>query len=790
MALTAKLRDVEQQLLRVTKVVELHLELTERSLKCEHDDITPISEVLLLVESVERAQTDLVMVTQHLVEIVKRHLPALTPALEQRSIDGDETETDDELEEVPQVDKDEQAQNRECGDGDNRLNDFTLEDIGLEQDQKSSSTSPLSASSIFIRNGGSDEDTNSENVATRSAAVRRDSESCQQLTANPTNSTTDEVAIIATTAGFKPDGEGHLSASTLKNALQRYLAAARSMKNSTTNLPLRDPGSTSNVFENADALAVDRWTTAVKQDFKEASRLFLKRLSRQSTSRKLVASFCEASELAVSRITFGKTRFNMAWVVSAIVSFDAVHVLTGATPLTQSMLPVLECRNTLVRFVDERISTFLGTTSSNLSKLTETSKKLRQLRSSLLKYGEKFHSICQYCIIRYDVDDMKPWTSEQWELFLKFGQHLSNLTKYAYKTQKLPGWVSKLSETLEKFDAVYPGRSPKLLLELCGVRDTKTERDGQVVDSSPNALNFKESGSEVKPSGLIPAAGNIHADVVGAKRAREDTEDDLPEAKRLATSPQATNLHDGDDAAARRVYAEVKGCLDMATQLKGDLEVGELVLPFSQAAKEIQCLLHRVIKLGKHFSRFIAQDEESVVAFCEMMGILVELIWLCRCGTLGHAQLKGLVKQLPGIIKIATKSDAHLNLAASYRRAQAYWNEFHADQFQAMRNHVNDTEREITDLDPTQLQTPLRQLFVQFLDTCDVSLQELNPKTAYARIQELQLKLFEMATVLNKWLERTMGAGQLLNNHAKFWQYFCGSTQGCQVVFRRYSWRM
>lgn len=114
------------------------------------------------------------------------------------------------------------------------------------------------------------------------------------------------------------------------------------------------------------------------------------------------------------------------------------------------------------------------------------------------------------------------------------------------------------------------------------------------------------------------------------------------------------------------------------------------------------------------------------------------------------------------------KSPNSGTIAASYERLQAYWNEFHADQFQAMRNHIEVTEREGKHLDPAQLRTPLRQLFVQFVDTCAVCLQELMHKTAPKRIEELWSKLLEIATVLNTWLERVMGGGNCYTIHERF----------------------
>ncbi|KAF1787436.1 hypothetical protein GQ600_22787 [Phytophthora cactorum] len=67
----AKLRDVEQQFLRVTKVVHLHVTLIESSLKHDHDVVVAESELSSLVDSVERAQNDLQTTTLRFVEIMK-----------------------------------------------------------------------------------------------------------------------------------------------------------------------------------------------------------------------------------------------------------------------------------------------------------------------------------------------------------------------------------------------------------------------------------------------------------------------------------------------------------------------------------------------------------------------------------------------------------------------------------------------------------------------------------------------------------------------------------------------
>ncbi|GMF56042.1 unnamed protein product [Phytophthora fragariaefolia] len=133
-----------------------------------------------------------------------------------------------------------------------------------------------------------------------------------------------------------------------------------------------------------------------------------------------------------------------------------------------------------------------------------------------------------------------------------------------------------------------------------------------------------------------------------------------------------TDTMNGSDNSTRTVSAEVKGLVDLAIQLKKNLETGELVLPSSQTAREVDGLLRKINKLGNVFSGSILRHENSVVAFSESIGILVELIWRCPCGSLDHQKFNGLLKKLPGIIENATQRatkghfTTHLTLAASY----------------------------------------------------------------------------------------------------------------------------
>ncbi|KAJ8575535.1 hypothetical protein ON010_g3680 [Phytophthora cinnamomi] len=458
MSLLVMLRDVEEQFLRVTRVVELHLKLTEGSLECELGQLTSISEVLVLVGSVEGAQTTLATVTQRLVEIIKHQIQAPTPTLPDFDVSGDSA--------IPHS------------------------PAGARTDMKS-----------------------------RSEDIR--------LGLKSSYSSTGEVAATIAEVGSEHGEEGEPTAANLKNALQRYLAASSAIKNSIV-VSQREPGRAFNVFENVSALSEGRWAQAVKQDFKEATKLFLKRLVSQSTNLELRTAFCEASELAVSIITLGTTDFNLAWIVPATISFDSVHAIARMTSFAQALFPLLECRNKLVRYVDERITKFLETTASSLSKVTQTSKKLKQLRKKIFMFVEKLRNICEFCTIRHD------WLSES---------SIKSL-EVCISGTKVARMVKELGKTLEKFEATYPARAPQLLFE---VGDTNMadppKEDDEAFTSSQTEVNLKISNNERSLSKLHPGTGTIHDESCGTKRARTDTNDGIPVPKRAARSIQPAETH-------------------------------------------------------------------------------------------------------------------------------------------------------------------------------------------------------------------------------------------------------
>lgn len=78
MALSAKLQDVEQQLTRATQIVQLHVKITDDLLSSKGPvelDAPVGSPILGLIDSVERAQRGLQMVTTQLLDLAKRGVP-------------------------------------------------------------------------------------------------------------------------------------------------------------------------------------------------------------------------------------------------------------------------------------------------------------------------------------------------------------------------------------------------------------------------------------------------------------------------------------------------------------------------------------------------------------------------------------------------------------------------------------------------------------------------------------------------------------------------------------------
>ncbi|KAG2762381.1 hypothetical protein JG687_00018961 [Phytophthora cactorum] len=239
----AKLRDVEQQFLRVTKVVHLHVTLIESSLKHDHDVVVAESELSSLVDSVERAQNDLQTTTLRFVEIMKLYL-------QPRGADtDDETETEDEAEDFeigvdPVEDEDSiiDVKTLETSVASSRelLQDTNTPSCELLR--SSEETDDVEAVDIMgtHKGGAVDEDENVEpGVEPRCANATR-------------NTGTSTAASETHSRKMTPNKKGSLTV---------YLEAANELKSVINRISEDEAGV--NIFDRLDALTISKWTNAV-----------------------------------------------------------------------------------------------------------------------------------------------------------------------------------------------------------------------------------------------------------------------------------------------------------------------------------------------------------------------------------------------------------------------------------------------------------------------------------------------------------------------------------------------
>ncbi|KAG7402285.1 hypothetical protein PHYBOEH_003544 [Phytophthora boehmeriae] len=92
MAIIGKLRDVEQQLLRTTQVVELHVQIADTSQDSQRLGADDETQLVELVDSVERVLSGLQTATTRLLSLAKQFLPSST------DLPDSDTETEDEAE--------------------------------------------------------------------------------------------------------------------------------------------------------------------------------------------------------------------------------------------------------------------------------------------------------------------------------------------------------------------------------------------------------------------------------------------------------------------------------------------------------------------------------------------------------------------------------------------------------------------------------------------------------------------------------------------------------------------
>ncbi|KAF4046932.1 hypothetical protein GN244_ATG00659 [Phytophthora infestans] len=700
----AKLRDVEHQLLQATQIVQLHVTLTESSFKHHHDDALANSEISSLVDSVERALHNLQTTTRQFVNIFHEHL-------ESRSVDtDDETETEDEAEDVD---------NEFIGDG--------------------GSKPAVEAAGIALKTTICDLSQDTNVLLIEQAQSSEEKDDVEKVDILDTH---EDAAAHAGTSAYSEPQCSQISRNN-KGSLTVYLEAGKALKTVIDRIP--DSESGGNTFERLDAPTIRTWAHAVQINFKMANSRFLKRLISGSIHRNVARSFMEASKLAVALFTSGmRVKFNRCSIVDAIVAYDSIYTTAAGSVVAQELQPILDCRNTLVAYTDDRFSTFLEATAVSTTKMASKAMKARQLKKKLVVTAEKLVSAYRYIMIRREVDHIDPWGEEQWTSLDILGQNLAKMTSHL-KTQKLPGWVKDLSTVLDAFEKVYPTRTPKALAELC--KGTNTNR--KLVENEDQSQILTPSSQDDNEL-LSPEVGSISGETRGLKRARTDEPDESLSSKRPANVTTQCGRSVDIDAS---MWTEVKSCFDEIQQLSASLEPGKKVHPSSKAAKDIRGMLHKVIELSKNFSNCITQDDDCVAAYTEAVEILVELIWRCPCGYLSRITLKSLLNQLSGVVE----SDS--GFRSSYERLQTYWDDYYADPFRTMRFHVQTTEKENPTLDSKQLETPLLLLLGQFHETCALCLPELKLDTPSYRIQEMRSSILEIAGMLNIWLNQILESG-------------------------------
>ncbi|OWZ23971.1 hypothetical protein PHMEG_0001056 [Phytophthora megakarya] len=536
-----------------------------------------------------------------------------------------------------------------------------------------------------------------------------------------------------------------------------FLAAAKEFRNAMNQLP--GEGGGASTFEGLDARTIKKWTRAIHSDFQRSSKHLVWRLDNERISLALVIEFCEASDLSVRFIIWRKIKFDVPWILNSIFALDSLHKSAAKSKVSGALVSILDHRNALVVFLEQRFSGYLETTASYTTTLESEKATTKKIKSTVIDIARRLINVYSYCMLRHDANCVEPWGKREWGDISIIDRNLTHLTYFAFN-QKRPPWIKKLAMTLDEVKVKFPAKMPKMLLEqvLCHAAESN---DGFIA-LKPQLTDSTLDGIQYQPVDESFELGNVGrndcTDAVGMKRARTDAQDEIPESKRTVQASEVSRPDKSSTDAHTSIYTKMKLCLDEAGQLHSTLAVEEVLHQSSKALEDVRDLVYKMTDHSRFFWTNIRPAKEFADVYGKTMLILPELIWRCPGGYLSRYKLTELLTVLSGIVHDTTssaeftQSRTYFNLVASYVRVQAYWNENYADPFKAMRNCIKATQKEIPVNEYGKLETPLLLLLDQFLETCDVCLQETKITNGEAKLHELRSNLFEIANVLTTWI--------------------------------------
>lgn len=135
--------------------------------------------------------------------------------------------------------------------------------------------------------------------------------------------------------------------------LDKFVSAAKTAKCEVESVVSQHtPGYALEKHENS---VVGKWSAVMKDCFKLAHEEFRSRLSGGDMDKLMTTAVSEATVFTVSLMTMYESRnFKPTWIMEAIVILHATQEIAAKSVFSQTLQPLLQSRNELLRYCDER----------------------------------------------------------------------------------------------------------------------------------------------------------------------------------------------------------------------------------------------------------------------------------------------------------------------------------------------------------------------------------------------------------------------------------------------------
>ncbi|KAF4144142.1 hypothetical protein GN958_ATG06681 [Phytophthora infestans] len=349
-----------------------------------------------------------------------------------------------------------------------------------------------------------------------------------------------------------------------------------------------------------------------------------------------------------------------------------------------------------------------------------------KLQSAVRNLGEKLRSICAFKISRQNTEEPLIWQEESWKKFNDIGLVLSHWLKRVGKS--LDGYKRSMTKELIQISSMFPGQVVESLLTFYVSENTR----GRLRAASCRIYRMDEG-----------AYTNC-----GIKRARDDPDIVRYQSKRMGSEEVTVK-----PGAKERIMAHLR----MGKAIAHGLAYSDVFN--TKSSKRIQNYLDQTQETNTQVLQLEGQEmgPNTWQTFDKAMTVLADVVWRSPLECTTYPTMKALLSQLSAVLKrIRGMGKPDESLTASYKSLQKYWGVHYVDIFHTIRAFAAETSSMLDSMNSVLFGLRVHRLVLYYRNACDVYFHELNGIISFARKNQVRVELSEIGEVVDSWVHRVL----------------------------------